>query len=100
MALFTLFAAAEMRDIWAVNFIDTAKPALSSAGEVIFEPDDRRCKDVFEVGLGLHQQRGCILRRQVCIDDHNYSFRESPREGHFICATSMSRVLHSGAKHR
>ena len=31
----------------------------------------------------MHEQRSCILRRQVSIDDHNYSFRESPREGHF-----------------
>jgi hypothetical protein len=34
-----------MRAIWALSFIETAKPALSSAGEVIFDPDDNRARD-------------------------------------------------------
>src|SRR5581483_1601259 len=45
MALPTLLVAPSMRDISAVNFIETAKPALSSAGEVIFEPEDKRASD-------------------------------------------------------
>src|SRR5664280_2151325 len=46
MALPTLLAAPSIRAIWAVNFMDTAKPALSSAGEVIFEPEDSRARDL------------------------------------------------------
>ena len=34
-----------MRAIWAVKFIETARPALSSAGELIFEPEDKRARD-------------------------------------------------------
>jgi hypothetical protein len=45
MAFPTLFVAPSMRDICAVNFIETASPALSSAGEVIFEPEDKRARD-------------------------------------------------------
>ncbi|MFO1475825.1 MAG: hypothetical protein U1F98_04145 [Verrucomicrobiota bacterium] len=43
----TLFVASPaMRAIWALSFIDTASPALSSAGEVIFEPEDKRARDL------------------------------------------------------
>jgi hypothetical protein len=40
-----------MRAIWAFNFIETARPALSSSGEVIFEPDDRRARDLLNIVL-------------------------------------------------
>jgi hypothetical protein len=51
MALPTLLLAASMRAIYAFNFIDTARPALSSAGEVIFEPDERRARDLLNMLL-------------------------------------------------
>lgn len=40
-----------MRAIWEFNFIDTARPALSSAGEVIFEPEDKRERDLLNSAL-------------------------------------------------
>src|ERR1039458_9228371 len=45
MALPTLLCAALVREIWALNFIETPRPALSSAGEVIFDPEDNRASD-------------------------------------------------------
>src|SRR4051812_47361923 len=41
-----LFWAAVLRPIWASIFIETASPALSSAGETTFEPDDKRARDL------------------------------------------------------
>jgi hypothetical protein len=35
-----------MRLDWASNFIETPRPAASSCGVVIFEPEDRRCSDL------------------------------------------------------
>src|ERR1043166_8123604 len=49
MALPTLLLAAWVRPTWASNLIDTAKPAASSAGEVILEPDDRRDNDLASI---------------------------------------------------
>jgi hypothetical protein len=40
-----------MRAIWALSFIETAKPALSSAGETIFDPDDKRASDWLNMAL-------------------------------------------------
>ncbi|MFO1475823.1 MAG: hypothetical protein U1F98_04125 [Verrucomicrobiota bacterium] len=51
MAFPTLFDAASMRDICAFNFIETARPALSSAGEVIFEPEDSLARDLLNSEL-------------------------------------------------
>jgi hypothetical protein len=45
----TLLLAASTREIWAFNFIETANPALSSAGEVIFEPEDKRARDLLNI---------------------------------------------------
>jgi hypothetical protein len=47
----TLLVAASTRPIWAFNFIETANPALSSAGEVIFDPDERRARDLLNIEL-------------------------------------------------
>src|SRR5271169_5482171 len=46
-----LFEAAVTRPICAVNCTDTARPALSSAGEVIFEPEDKRASDWLNIEL-------------------------------------------------
>jgi hypothetical protein len=51
MALPTLLAAAVLRPIWAVNCIETAKPALSSDGEVIFDPEDKRASEALNLAL-------------------------------------------------
>jgi hypothetical protein len=83
MALFTLFEAALMRDIWAVNFIETARPALSSAGEVIFEPDDKRSKEVLKLVCDCISSVAAFCADRFVLITITNSFRESPREGHF-----------------
>ena len=93
MALPTLFDAASMRAICAFNFIETAKPALSSAGEVIFEPDDNRASDWLNLVEDCMSSVALPCADRFVLITITNSFRESPREGHLICATSMSRVL-------
>ena len=46
MALMTLLLAALVRLICASKRMDTARPAASSSGEVIFEPEDKRASDL------------------------------------------------------
>src|SRR6185436_622383 len=46
MALPTLLLAALMRLICASKRVATAKPAASSSGETIFEPEDKRARDL------------------------------------------------------
>src|SRR5450432_4587996 len=94
MALFTLFEAAVIRDICAFNFIETAKPALSSAGEVIFEPEDSRCRDWLKLLWDCISSVAAFCADRFVLMTITNSFRESPREGHLICATSMLRVRH------
>jgi hypothetical protein len=43
-----LLVAAVLFPISATRFIDTARPALSSAGEVILEPEDKRERDALK----------------------------------------------------
>jgi len=63
MALPTLLFAALTRAICASSFIETARPALSSDGEVIFEPEDRRASDW--LNLVLDSPSSC----DACSDD-------------------------------
>ena len=94
-ASFTLFEAPSMRAICAFNFIDTARPALSSAGEVIFEPDDRRWRDWLRFAEDCISSVDAFCADRFVLMTITNSFRESPREGAFLfCATSMLRVCH------
>src|SRR3954471_14364940 len=45
----TLLLAAEMRLICASKRVETAKPAASSSGETIFEPEDKRDSDLASI---------------------------------------------------
>jgi hypothetical protein len=83
-----------MRAICAVNFMETAKPALSEAGEVIFDPDDRRWSDWLKLAEDCMSSEAAFCADRFVLMTITNSFRESPREGHLICATSMSRVRH------
>src|ERR1700742_2101711 len=49
MALPTLLLAALVRLMSAPRVMDSDKPAGSSAGEVIFEPEDKRASDLFSI---------------------------------------------------
>lgn len=46
MALPTLFAAALVRAGWAPKPTETASPAASSDGVLVFEPEERRYSDL------------------------------------------------------
>src|ERR1035438_4367758 len=89
-----------MRAICALSFIETAKPALSEAGEVIFDPDDRRWSDWLKLLEECISSVAVFCAWRFVLMTITNSFRESPREGHLICATSVLRVFHLGAKHR
>src|SRR5215831_3466766 len=45
LASATLLEAAVTRPIWETSCTETARPALSSAGETTFEPEDKRARD-------------------------------------------------------
>jgi hypothetical protein len=51
MASATFPAAAVLSPIWDTKFIETARPALSSAGELIFDPEDKRASDMLNAEL-------------------------------------------------
>jgi len=51
MASLRLFWAPDTRAICDVNFIETANPALSSDGDIIFEPEDNRWSDWLNIAL-------------------------------------------------
>ena len=76
-----LLDAAVFSPSWDTRFIDTAKPALSSAGDVIFEPEDNRASDWLSMSLD------CVNSEAVFSADVfvlitmliTNSFLESPR---------------------
>src|ERR1035438_8169045 len=83
-----------MRAICALSFIETAKPALSEAGEVIFDPDDRRWSDWLKLAEDCISSVAAFCADRFVLMTITNSLRESPREGHLICATSVLRVFH------
>jgi hypothetical protein len=60
MASPTLFEAAVLSPISATKFIETASPALSSAGEVIFEPEDKRASDMLKAELDCSSKEAVV----------------------------------------
>src|ERR1700750_1460718 len=102
MALPTLFVAASTREIWAVNFIETAKPALSAAGEVIFDPEDRRESDWLNLLEDCIRSAEAFCACRFVLMTITYSFLESPPEGHCfaqhpccVCAILMGGTPYS-----
>ena len=77
-----LFDAAVFRLICAERFMDTAKPALSSAGEVILEPEDRRASDLLNKLLDWLNKVAVVCADMFVLITITNSFRESPRQGH------------------
>ena len=100
MALPTLFVAASMRDNCAFNFIETANPALSSAGEVIFDPEDRRASDWLKLVEDCIRSVDAFCACRFVLMTITTLSVSRPGRGILICATSVLRVFHSGAKHR
>jgi hypothetical protein len=62
--------------------MDTAKPALSSAGEVIFEPEDKRASDLLNMALDWLNKVAVVCADMFVLITITNSFRESPRQGH------------------
>jgi len=78
-----LFEAAVFSPSWATRLMETARPALSSEGEVTFDPEESSANELDNIVVDC--ARYCAVDcadRFVLITITNYSFRESPREGH------------------
>src|SRR5204862_4759096 len=60
MALPTLLLVAEMRLICASKRVETAKPAASSSGETIFEPEDKRASDLANIAEDSPSNRALL----------------------------------------
>src|SRR3954470_23052887 len=60
MALPTLLFAALIRLICASKRKDTARPAASSSGETIFEPEDNRASDFCNIELDSESNRALL----------------------------------------
>src|SRR5688500_4324621 len=60
MALPTLFLAALIRLICASKRNETARPAASSSGETIFEPEERRANDFASIALDSPSKRALL----------------------------------------
>src|SRR5687767_12313627 len=60
MALPTFLLAAEMRLICASKRVETAKPAASSSGETILEPEDKRASDLANIAEDSPSKRALL----------------------------------------
>jgi hypothetical protein len=90
--------AAELRPIWAVKFIETAKPALSSAGETTFEPEDKRASEALNLELDCPSNcavacADVLVLMTITAD----SFHESPLAGFRLRDIPATRRLFSRA---
>ncbi len=77
--------------------MDTARPALSSAGEVIFEPDDKRCKDAFKLLWDCISSVAAFCADRFVLMTITTLSVSRPGRG-WICATSMSRTFQLGGE--
>src|SRR5204862_4656337 len=59
-ALPTLLLVAEMRLICASKRVATARPAASSSGETIFEPEDKRASDLASIAEDSPSKRALL----------------------------------------
>jgi hypothetical protein len=60
IALVTLVLVALIRLICASKRMDTARPAASSSGETIFEPDDKRASDLLSMEEESESRRALL----------------------------------------
>ena len=94
MALLTLFFVAVMRLTCASNRMDTARPAASSSGETIFDPDDKRARDLFNIEVDSESKRA-LLWADTFVLITIQSFRRLPLvEKGFQLTTSMPLANH------
>src|ERR1700723_2945229 len=86
MASEMLLDAAVFSPSWATKLRETARPALSSAGEVIFEPEDKRASDCCSAALDWLNSVAVFIAAVFVLTTIPiiYSFRESPRVGPFL----------------
>src|SRR5487761_2352920 len=96
VALPMLPFAALVRAIWAVNFIDTAKPSASSAGETILEPEDRRAMDMFNRLVELANSRALFKAATFVLMTILDSFHESPLAGLLLHGIPAARRVFPG----
>src|ERR1700723_3827242 len=101
MASEMLLDAAVFSPSWATKLRETARPALSSAGEVIFEPEDKRASDCCSAALDWLNNVAVFIADVFVLTTIPiiYSFRESPRVGLFLltqhpCCVDRSLFRH------
>src|SRR6187401_2496619 len=80
MALVTLVFVAEMRLICASKRIDTARPAASSSGDTIFEPEDKRASDLLSIEEDSESKRALLCAEMLVLITIQ-SFRRLPSNG-------------------
>jgi hypothetical protein len=88
-----LLAAAVLFPISATRFIDTARPALSSAGELIFEPEDKRERDALKAAEDFCSNDAVESADVFVLITITLSVSR-PVRGFYFCAASMPRVNH------
>src|SRR5205823_14303422 len=93
MALPTLLDAAPVRLISASNRIDTARPAASSSGETILEPEERRARDLANIWEDSESIRE-LLSAEIFVLITITASVSSPAMGGLTKATSCRVVNH------
>jgi hypothetical protein len=89
-----LFDAAVFSPCWATRLIETAKPALSSDGELTFEPDDNWASELLNIELDFARYWAVdCADRFVLITIYTLSVSR-PVKGIVFFATSVLRVIH------
>src|SRR5258708_19608123 len=84
MALLTLALEAWVRLICASKRKETARPAASSSGDVIFEPEDRRASDFANMLCDAARLRAPVCADMFVLITITNSFLESPLAGSFV----------------
>src|SRR5882757_5185357 len=84
MALLTFALAAVVRLICASKRNETARPAASSSGDVIFEPEDRRASDLASMLCDAARFRAPVCADMFVLITITDSFHESPPGGGFL----------------
>src|SRR5258707_8833632 len=100
MALLTLALAADVRLICASKRKETARPAASSSGDTIFEPEDKRASDLASMLCDAARLRAPVCADMFVLITITNSFLESPLAGSFVARHPCRVVSFNLRPHR
>src|SRR3990172_9534651 len=80
-----------MRLIWASKRMDTARPATSSSGETIFDPDERRASDLLNNALDSESNRALLCADTLVLMTILLTPSLSPPFRGYYCTASLPR---------